>query len=140
MKLSKFERNILKNKFGGRCAYCGCQLPERWHADHIDPVVRKLKYVKDKGIVTTGEMWNPENDNIDNMMPACPACNIDKHALPLESWRRQVQDTANILTRNSTTYRRAVRFGLVAETGKEIKFFFEEYKGSENPELLGGTP
>lgn len=29
-------------KFGGRCAYCGCELPEKgWHADHVQAVLRK---------------------------------------------------------------------------------------------------
>lgn len=29
-------------KFGGRCAYCGCELPEKgWHADHVEAVLRK---------------------------------------------------------------------------------------------------
>jgi hypothetical protein len=131
MKLTKAERNIIKNKYGGKCAYCGCELPAKWHADHLVPVERKLKYVKGKGLVTTGEMHNPRADNIENIMPACPACNIDKSSFPLESWRQQVQDSANILTRNNTTYRRAMRFGLVAETGKEIKFWFEGYKERE---------
>jgi 5-methylcytosine-specific restriction endonuclease McrA len=125
MALTKAQREAVKNKYGGKCAYCGCDLPKNWHADHLEPVERKIKYVPGVGMVTTGEMRNPDADNIDNMMPACPPCNIDKHALPLESWRRQVQDSANILIRNSTTYRRAKRFGLVAETGKQIEFYFE---------------
>lgn len=127
MALTKAERELVRQKFGGRCAYCGCELPPRWHADHMEPVERKLKYVPGKGVIATGEFHNPEADNIENMMPACPACNIDKHSLPLESWRRQVQDSVNILIRNSTTYRRAQRFGLIADTGKQIKFYFETY-------------
>lgn len=27
-------------KLGGRCAYCGCELGEKWHADHVKPVIR----------------------------------------------------------------------------------------------------
>ncbi len=131
MRLSKEERDKIKNKFGGKCAYCGCVLPPRWHIDHLEPVVRKLKYIPGRGVVTKGELWKPDADNIENMMPACPACNIDKHSYPLEFWRRQVQDSANILIRNSTTYRRAKRFGLVAETGVQIRFYFEDYKGGD---------
>ena len=28
-KLTKAQRAELREKFGGRCAYCGCVLPER---------------------------------------------------------------------------------------------------------------
>ena len=44
MKLSKADRETVRMKFGGKCAYCGCDLPERWHADHFEPVVRELKF------------------------------------------------------------------------------------------------
>ncbi len=36
MALTKKQREKLRMKFGGRCAYCGCELPEKgWHADHV---------------------------------------------------------------------------------------------------------
>ena len=48
-KLSKKEqRQILKMKYGGRCAYCGEELGDRWHADHIKPVLRRSKVVYDE--------------------------------------------------------------------------------------------
>jgi len=41
-KLTKAQRAVLREKFGGRCAYCGCELPEKgWHADHLEPVMRE---------------------------------------------------------------------------------------------------
>ena len=40
MKLTKAQREQVRLKFGGKCAYCGCDLPERWHADHIEPIGR----------------------------------------------------------------------------------------------------
>jgi len=128
--LTKAQRETIRNKYGGKCAYCGCELPKKWHADHLVPVERKLKYVSGVGLTTTGEMHNPDADNIDNMMPSCPPCNIDKHSLPLENWRRQIQDSCNILARNTTTYRRAMRFKMISETGVQIKFFFETYEDS----------
>ncbi|HAL9448481.1 TPA: HNH endonuclease, partial [Escherichia coli] len=42
MALTKKLREKLRMKFGGRCAYCGCELPEKgWHADHVQAVLRK---------------------------------------------------------------------------------------------------
>ncbi len=40
MALTKKQRAELRMKFGGRCAYCGCELGEKWHADHVKPVIR----------------------------------------------------------------------------------------------------
>ena len=42
MQLSKPQRDVLRMKFGGMCAYCGSELPEKgWHADHVEPVLRE---------------------------------------------------------------------------------------------------
>lgn len=43
MALTKKQRAELRMKFGGRCAYCGCELPEKgWHADHVEAVRRNI--------------------------------------------------------------------------------------------------
>lgn len=127
MKLSKVERATLRGKFGGRCAYCGCELGERWHADHIESVERKLARVNGR-VVSTSEMWRPERDTIDNLNPACAPCNIDKHCMTLEGWRSKLQDACNVLQRNQPTYRHALRFGLVQETKIRVTFYFERVR------------
>jgi 5-methylcytosine-specific restriction endonuclease McrA len=43
--MKKADRQKIFDKYGGRCAYCGCELQKGWHVDHIDPVVRKTKTV-----------------------------------------------------------------------------------------------
>jgi hypothetical protein len=137
MKLTKAEREQVRQKFGGRCAYCGKPLGDRWHADHFEPVERKLQYVRGKGLVATGEFHRPQNDRLENMMPACPPCNIDKHSLPLEAWRTKLQQACAVLTRNNPTYRHALRFGLLTETEARVVFHFEspntERSGAERP-------
>lgn len=134
MKLTKSDREQVRLKFGGRCAYCGQPLEARWHADHLEPIERKFKYVPGKGAVLSNEMWRPENDTLENMMPACPPCNIDKHSMSLENWRRKLQNAANVLMRNNPTYRHAIRFGLIKETGEKIVFYFEK-AGSNNGQI-----
>lgn len=131
MKLTKAQREQVRMKFGGKCAYCGCELPDRWHADHMEAVDRKMAYVPGKGFVATGEMYKPQNDTFENLMPSCAPCNIDKHSMSLESWRRKLQDAANVLSRNYPTYRHALRFGLVRETGASIVFYFERVAEQE---------
>lgn len=95
-KLSKKEqRQILKMKYGGRCAYCGEELGDRWHADHIKPVLRKSKVVYDEsGKIARNDdgswkykvvgMHKPEHDILDNMNPACVQCNLYKSCMGLE--------------------------------------------------------
>lgn len=130
MRLSTSQRAVLRDKFGGLCAYCGQPLGDRWHADHIEAVERKLEFVRDgrrSRLRTTGEVHRPERDTVENLNPACAPCNIDKHAMSLEAWRQKLQRSIEVLTRNQPTYRHARRFGLVLETEAPIVFWFEKY-------------
>lgn len=118
MKLTKAQRATLHQMFGGLCAYCGGVLGDRWHADHVEPVRREW-WKKEGG------MERPENDTLANIMPACAPCNIDKHAMSLEDWRKKLAGSVGVLNRNHPTYRHACRFGLLVETGALVVFHFE---------------
>ncbi|WP_192922498.1 hypothetical protein [Sphingobacterium bovisgrunnientis] len=48
MKLNKNQRNILKEKYQGRCAYCGDLLGDRWHADRIEGFLSKFNLLNSK--------------------------------------------------------------------------------------------
>ncbi|MFE1573848.1 HNH endonuclease [Comamonas odontotermitis] len=118
MALNKAQRAALREKFGGRCAYCGLPLGERWHADHIEAIDR--------------QWWKPgspaakpELDTLENMNPSCPPCNIDKHSMSLESWRSVMQRSNEVLMRDVSTFRRAVRYGLVQLNNSPVTFYFE---------------
>lgn len=126
MALSKKQRAELREKFGGRCAYCGGELGDKWHADHIEPVDREIKHIPGVGPRSTGKMLKPENDTLVNMNPACPPCNIDKHSMTLESWRKLMQGSNEVLMRDVSTFRRAVRYGLVTLNAEPIVFYFEK--------------
>jgi hypothetical protein len=125
MKLTKAQREQIRGKFGGRCAYCGCPLGDRWHADHVEPVVRNDWLRKYDFPNTPRGPDYPERDKLENMNPACVPCNIDKHSMSLDGWRRKLQDACNVLARNNPTYRHAKRFGLLSETGAVVTFYFE---------------
>ena len=127
MRLTKAQRQALREKFGGRCAYCGGQLGERWHADHIQPVVRNdwLKVPRSPN--------HPERHVFENLNPACAPCNIDKRSLSLEDWRLMIQRSADVLTRDVSTFRRAVRYGLVEIKAPAVEFFFERAARERKP-------
>jgi 5-methylcytosine-specific restriction endonuclease McrA len=136
MNLTKKQRAELRMKFGGRCAYCGCELPEKgWHADHVEPVDRVLDYVRNEDgwggkIVATGELGRPERDTLENLNPACASCNLDKHSMSLESWRKAIANKVDVC-RYESAFRHAERFGLIIEVQKPVVFWFEQYEGAQ---------
>lgn len=150
--MNKKDRQILFDKYNGRCAYCGCELNKYWQVDHVEPVNRIQKrvpgYYRNK---ETGEKvekmpefkWymthervndkyvfdkflNPENDTVENSLPACRSCNITKSNFNLEEFRQWIQGTCKQLDKNNNaSYKFGKRFGLIQETPKEIIFYFE---------------
>ena len=127
MKLTKAQREQLKNKFGGHCAYCGCDLGDKWHADHIEAVKRDIIHVGG-GKLVSGEMTRPHLDTIENMNPACVPCNLNKSSMSIEGWRGVLGGYRKALIRDSHTFRHSLRFGLVEFTDKPVVFFFETYQ------------
>ena len=123
MALTKSQRQNLFNRFGGKCAYCGCDLPLRWHADHFEPVERAPDYSADNPF-KTWKPTRPDRDVISNMMPSCPPCNIDKHSMNLESWRTWLQTRLEALCK-TPGFKLLSAHGLVKTTGAPIVFHFE---------------
>ena len=121
MSVSKAERERVYAMFDGRCAYCGRDLPARWHVDHLEPVMR----VALTGHYSDGlTMLNPERDTPSNYMPACPSCNIDKHRMTLERWREWLTVRLGAL-RKTPGWRLLEAHGQVQATGAPIVFHFE---------------
>jgi 5-methylcytosine-specific restriction endonuclease McrA len=124
--MKKLDRLIIFNKYNGRCAYCGEPLQEGWHVDELLPVRRNSKYDKKKRkFVYDGTCEHPERLNIDNQMPSCPSCNINKHSMSLEAFRNLIAGFMKHLNEVNTQYKIAKRYGLVNETIKPIVFYFE---------------
>ncbi|MDT3535651.1 HNH endonuclease signature motif containing protein [Cronobacter malonaticus] len=139
MKLTKKQRDELRMKFDGRCAYCGCELPEKgWHADHVEPVHRKLEIdeeARSKGkwrLKQTGEFYLPHNDKLENLFPACAPCNLFKSVFDIEEFRRQIAFQAGRALKTSVNFRTAERFGLVQVIDKPVVFWFETFLAREN--------
>jgi len=134
MALTKKQREKLFQKFGGKCAYCGCELQKIWHVDHIVPVVRDIEVVK-KGKYWTRQSTNthsnPHLEIIENLNPACPECNIHKSSLPLEQFRVILSKKLERLEQSSKDFRFARKFGQVQLTPSPIIFFFETISSGE---------
>jgi 5-methylcytosine-specific restriction endonuclease McrA len=130
LRLTKAQRAALRGKFGGRCAYCGCELGDRWHADHLESVQRELA-ARGGRLVPTGKLHRPENDRLENFMPSCAPCNLSKHSMPLEGWRDWLAGHLRSLNAHHPIYRLVKAYGLVVETGKPVTFYFERYSAEQ---------
>jgi len=113
MSFSKETRKQVYEKTGGKCAYCGCDLPKGWHVDHVVPVVR-----------IGGDYTGKGTDDIENLLPACPSCNIIKSSQPLESFREEIENMYNSI--NNGTFKIAERFGIVERQKIKVVFYFEK--------------
>lgn len=128
--MKKSDRIKIFEKYGGKCAYCGCDLTKNWHADHIEPIVRDSKWDRKSGrFVNSGTYRNPRNEILENFNPACPSCNIQKNSFTLEQFRSNIQGFLDSLNLYNTQYKFVKKYGLVTETKMQVKFFFETFSG-----------
>lgn len=134
MRLTKKQRDVILGKSGGRCWYCGCELPLKgWHADHIEPIIRKTEFMPNPNVYLssysfrkTGESFRPENDCIENIVPACAPCNLFKSTFPLEGFREEIDAQRDRLPKSSSAFRIAQRFGIIEIKNIPVRFWFED--------------
>ena len=119
VKMTKSERESARTMFGGRCAYCGCELGERFHADHIDPIFRGWE-----GDTRPKRAGKDEKENI---FPSCQRCNLWKSTLSVEDFRNAIKHQTFQLNRDSSNYRMAKDFCLITENDTPVIFYFERH-------------
>ena len=148
MTLSQAEREALRMMFGGRCAYCGCELGTKWHADHVSPIERECTYVPGKwdgklfsGNYTpghfeqTGECRHPENDTFENMFPACVRCNILKSNADVEGFRAMLGYFARSIPEipGYSHVHHLMRFAKLTIDPTPVVFWFEKWRAEHSP-------
>ena len=107
-RLTKEQRQLVFDKMGGHCAYCGCEFSlQTMQVDHIVPL-------RKGGADTLGNMW-----------PACRSCNHYKHTLTIEQFREEIGRLTARLRERSYIYRLALRHGCIKESRKPVRFYFE---------------
>lgn len=134
MRLTKKQRAELRGKFDGKCAYCGCELGSKWHADHIIPIKRTIVEKIENGrprLTTTMDGVNPVLDVVENMYPACVQCNLLKSSSSVEGFRKNLSRQVEKAIEYNNHFRTALRFGQVQLTESSIVFWFERYQRSD---------
>lgn len=123
-------KDLVKNKFGGKCAYCGNGPNIKLQADHIIPKANFITTVR-AGHYNLPEFLKHltiyDLDHIDNLMPACSRCNLYKHSLSLEEFRQQISYQVERARKTSYNFSLAEDFGQIRVTNNDIVFYFEKH-------------
>ena len=132
---SKRQKEALRAMFDGRCAYCGNEM-DRMHCDHVEPVKRVHTDPWSNPLPAAEKhLLKPERNVVGNMMPACAPCNLHKGGYTLEQWRKYLQRSAEIVRKQTSTFRAGERFGVITVNEAPITFYFERLalKGRAQP-------
>ena len=115
-RIPKKTRELVLNKFGGKCAYCGCDLTLRtMQVDHIKAVYTSS--LDNDGVET-------QDDSLDNLNPSCRQCNFYKGTLDIEQFRKKIMTTLYETCQNTFQAKLAKKLGML--TVKQFdKFYFE---------------
>lgn len=134
--MKKETRQMIFNKYDGRCAYTGTELKDDWQIDHIKPkIMFKIGSYPYEG--------NP--DDISNLVPCQRIVNHYKRALPLETFRNWflagLHERLKKLPKNPKVEKSrkkkayllevASLFGITEDKAFSGEFYFEKIASSE---------
>ena len=121
----KIDRKLVYDKCDGHCAYCGVEITiKQMQVDHIEPHWHTLTETQaQKSKIKKG------SHEIENLNPSCSRCNKWKSTYSLEVFRNVIETSLMRLERDTPNFRLARDYGLLTETPKRIKFYFEKDHG-----------
>lgn len=109
----KIDRKAIWQKYGGRCAYCGCVITlKEMQVDHVKP--RRIG----------------GSDDVDNLKPSCRLCNHYKRAMSLEEFRTWALGEMVNRLRKIYIVRVAEKYGIITVKDFDRKFYFEKVENS----------
>ncbi len=99
----------------------------------LAPSDRQLIYNRYNGhCAYCGQVITRKNFHVDHMLPSCGSCARYKSTHDLETFRRMLSKIPERLQRDSSTYKIALRFGMVKEYREPVRFYFEKMEGSSH--------
>lgn len=131
MYISKKDREIIYNKFDGKCAYSGTKLESDWQVDHLKPIRRNW---------WENSALFEEDHKLNNMFPSQGIINHYKFSLSIEEFRDRIA-TLHVrlkkLPKNPRSERSIKRkqyllkvasyFGITEDAPFTKNFYFETY-------------
>lgn len=131
--IPKKERDQIRQKFGGKCAYCGepFTTSRKMQVDHVEPFQGfwHSYYFKDGKWFKRGPKEDTEVEPCrnDNLFPSCAKCNNYKFGFSIEDFRRNIAESCRKAEERSVNFRFAKAYNLIKETGIPVVFWFEIY-------------
>lgn len=121
--MNKKKRQLVYEKFGGRCAYCGKELAYKdMQVDHKDPLFRNDT---DEQLAKAGIKRG--TDDMENLMPSCRRCNFRKGTLTLDQFRRELYYQCKRVLERNFQVKQSIDYGLLHSTLHPVIFYFEYY-------------
>ena len=110
------DRDLIRSKFGGRCAYCGTPIEPGRSGDNA----LQIDHVHPRHLGGT--------DDVGNLVPACRRCNHYKKTFSVEEFRRELSLIPVRLAASQPTFRLAQRHGLIIVNDTPPTFLVDEEK------------
>ena len=116
-RIPKKIRELVLNKYGGKCAYCGCDLTlSTMQVDHIKSVY--------KSCLENGYVYI-QDDSLENLNPSCRQCNFYKGTLNIEQFRNKIKTILYRTFQSTFQAKLAKKLGMMKVTQFD-KFYFEK--------------
>ncbi len=119
--MNKKKRQLVYDKFGGRCAYCGREIAYKdMQVDHKDPLFRNDT---DEQLAKAGIKRG--TDDLDNLMPSCRRCNFRKGTLTIDQFRLELYNQCKRVLERNFQVKQSIDYGLMHITLHPVVFYFE---------------
>lgn len=127
--ISRSLRKRVYGKYDGHCAYCGKEITiKEMQVDHIIPVMKSYYGPKNEAEKIRKMIADGSFNAIDNLMPACRACNFYKSMGDIEALRQRILTELEHTCRSSFQTRLAMQYGIIEYKPWIGKFYFEMIK------------
>lgn len=125
--IPKAMRLKVYEKYNGHCAYCGKEISVKdMQVDHIIPIAKSI-YGPRAQAEKVRQMFDDGSINgIDNLMPACRACNFYKSWNDIEQFRQRIKRDLDHTCRSTFQTRLAMQYGMIKYVPWNGKFYFEQ--------------
>jgi hypothetical protein len=106
----KVDRHAVYAKYNNNCAYCGNRL--EFKDMQVDHFVPKTKFQGEGA------------DELENLMPSCKECNMDKGNMLIDEWRERLHNASETV-KSSKILASALKFNMIEIKPFDGKFYYE---------------
>jgi 5-methylcytosine-specific restriction endonuclease McrA len=110
VKHIKVDRHAVYAKYNNNCAYCGNHL--EFKDMQVDHFVPKTKFQGEGA------------DELENLMPSCKECNMDKGNMLIDEWRERLHNASETV-KSSKILASALKFNMIEIKPFDGKFYYE---------------